>query len=70
MGGGAVNGYLGNIKNFIKNGKVEQVVAVIKTCTPNVLGDLTVTLKDLSGDISGTIHHKIINDGVMDRILL
>ncbi|PWA80871.1 hypothetical protein CTI12_AA193830 [Artemisia annua] len=25
--------------------------------------DLTVTLKDLSGSLSGTIHHKIINEG-------
>ncbi|GJU82032.1 retrovirus-related pol polyprotein from transposon TNT 1-94 [Tanacetum coccineum] len=29
----------------------------------NALGDLTVTLKDPSGTISGTIHHKIINEG-------
>ncbi|PWA43509.1 hypothetical protein CTI12_AA534370 [Artemisia annua] len=53
----------GDIKSFIKKGKVDQVVAIIKSCTPNALGDLTVTLKDLSGSISGTIHHKTINEG-------
>ncbi|GKD07766.1 ribonuclease H-like domain-containing protein, partial [Tanacetum coccineum] len=44
---------------YLKNGKLEQVVAIIKSCTPNALGDLIVTLKDLSG----TIHHKVINKG-------
>ncbi|GJZ54082.1 ribonuclease H-like domain-containing protein [Tanacetum coccineum] len=39
----------GDIKNFYKNGKLDQVVAIVKSCTPNVIGDLTVTLKDLSG---------------------
>ncbi|GJS20745.1 hypothetical protein Tco_0449377 [Tanacetum coccineum] len=29
------------------------------SCSPNVLGDLNVTIKDLSG----TIHHKVIGDG-------
>ncbi|GKA24186.1 hypothetical protein Tco_0710219 [Tanacetum coccineum] len=45
--------------NFFKNGKLEKVVAIIKSCTPNALDDLTVTLKDLSGTISGTIHYKV-----------
>ena len=35
---------------------------MIKSCTPNILGDLTVTLKDVSGVMSGTIHHKVVND--------
>nr|GEW65049.1 hypothetical protein [Tanacetum cinerariifolium] len=47
-GGGIVNGCLGDIENYLKNGKLEQVVAIIKSCTPNAIGDLTVTLKDLS----------------------
>lgn len=64
-------GCLGDIKIFINNGKVDQVVAIIKSCTPNALGDLTVTLKDLSGSIPSEVHHKIINEeGVMERILL
>ncbi|GJY71824.1 hypothetical protein Tco_0475527 [Tanacetum coccineum] len=52
-----------DIKNFIKNGKLNQVVAIVKSCTSNVIGDLTVTLKDLSGTIPDTIHHKVIDDG-------
>ncbi|GJT01576.1 hypothetical protein Tco_0822745 [Tanacetum coccineum] len=47
--GGIVTGCFGDVKKFLKNGKLEKVVAVIKSCTPNALGDLTVTLKDLSG---------------------
>ncbi|GJV83922.1 ribonuclease H-like domain-containing protein [Tanacetum coccineum] len=48
-GGGVLNGCLGDIENYLKNGKLEQVVSIIKSCTPNALGDLTVTLEDLSG---------------------
>ncbi|GKC97741.1 hypothetical protein Tco_1168016 [Tanacetum coccineum] len=54
---------VGDIKNFLNNEKLDQVVAIIKSCSPNVVGDLTVTLKDLSGTIPETIHHKIIGEG-------
>ncbi|GKE96348.1 GPCR kinase [Tanacetum coccineum] len=47
--GGIVSGCLGDIKNFLNNEKLDQVVAIIKSCSPNVIGDLTVTMKDLSG---------------------
>ncbi|GJT47023.1 Toll/interleukin-1 receptor domain-containing protein, partial [Tanacetum coccineum] len=53
--GGTVTGCLGDINNFLKKGKLEQVVAIVKSCSPNVLGDLNVTMKDLSGTIPGTI---------------
>ncbi|GJX56074.1 zf-CCHC domain-containing protein [Tanacetum coccineum] len=33
------------------------------SCSPNVLGDLTVTMKDLSSTIPGTVHHKVIGEG-------
>ncbi|GKE90023.1 15-cis-phytoene desaturase, chloroplastic/chromoplastic, partial [Tanacetum coccineum] len=42
-------------------GKLEQVVAIVKSCSPNALGDLNVTLKDLSGTVPGTIHYKVLN---------
>nr|GEX97557.1 hypothetical protein [Tanacetum cinerariifolium] len=44
--GGTVTGCLGDIKNFLKNEKPGQVVAIVKSSSPNVLGDLTVTVKD------------------------
>nr|GEZ87173.1 hypothetical protein [Tanacetum cinerariifolium] len=62
--GGIATGCFGDIKTFIKNGKLEKVVAVIKSCTPNMLGDLTVMLKDLSGMMSSTIHYKVLNEEV------
>nr|GEV12986.1 hypothetical protein [Tanacetum cinerariifolium] len=58
--GGLMTGCFGDVKKFLKNGKLKQIVAVIKSCTPNTLGDLTVTLKDLSGTIFGTIHYKVL----------
>ncbi|GJT01173.1 hypothetical protein Tco_0822342 [Tanacetum coccineum] len=45
---GIVSGCLGDIKNFLKNEKLDQVVAIVKSCSPNVIDDLIVTLKDLS----------------------
>ncbi|GJX71557.1 hypothetical protein Tco_0308728 [Tanacetum coccineum] len=60
--GGVVTGCFGDVNKCLKNGKLEKVVAVIKSCIPNVLGDLTVTLKDLSGTISGTIHYKVLTE--------
>ncbi|GKC79124.1 hypothetical protein Tco_1129898 [Tanacetum coccineum] len=58
--GGIVMGYFGDVKKFLKNQKLEKVVAVIKSCTLNALGDLTVTLTDLSRTISDTIHYKVL----------
>nr|GEX67306.1 hypothetical protein [Tanacetum cinerariifolium] len=52
-----------DIENYLKNKKLEQVVAIIKSCTPNVLGDLTVNLKDLSGTIPGTYITKSLIKG-------
>lgn len=62
--GGIVTGCFADIKKFCKKGKLDKVVAIIKSCTPNALGDLTVTLKDLSGSISSTIHHKVLTGEV------
>ncbi|XVE63971.1 hypothetical protein DITRI_Ditri07aG0063600 [Diplodiscus trichospermus] len=47
----------------IGNRKVAQVVAIIKFCTPNGLGDLMVTLKDPTGTIDATIHRKVLVEG-------
>nr|GEW02955.1 hypothetical protein [Tanacetum cinerariifolium] len=38
-------------------------VTGFKSCSPNMLGDLNVTIKDLSGTVPGTIHHKVISKG-------
>nr|GEV84808.1 hypothetical protein [Tanacetum cinerariifolium] len=57
---GIVTGCFRDVKKFLKNGKLKKVVAVINSCTLNTLGDLTVTLKDLSGTISDTIHYKVL----------
>ncbi|GJY56156.1 transposase, MuDR, MULE transposase domain protein [Tanacetum coccineum] len=61
--GGTVSGCLEDINNFLINGKLDQVVAIVKSCSPNVLGDLIVTMKNLLGTIPETIHHKVIGEG-------
>ncbi|GKE47837.1 reverse transcriptase domain-containing protein [Tanacetum coccineum] len=60
---GTVTGCLRDVDNFLKKGKLEQVVAMVKSCSPNMLGDLNVTLKDLSCTTPETIHRKVIGDG-------
>ncbi|GJZ80936.1 hypothetical protein Tco_0645930 [Tanacetum coccineum] len=66
---GIVTGCFGDVKKFLKNGKLEKVVTVIKSCTPNALGDLTVTLKDLSGTIFGTIHYKVLIEDRFEKVI-
>ncbi|GKA16883.1 hypothetical protein Tco_0696720 [Tanacetum coccineum] len=58
--GGIMTGYFRDVNKFLKNWKLEKVFAIIKSCTPNALGDLTVTLKDLFGSIFDTIHYKVL----------
>nr|GEX38034.1 hypothetical protein [Tanacetum cinerariifolium] len=60
---GTVTGCLRDVNNFLKNRKLELVVGIVKSCSPNMLGDLNVTMKDLSGIIRGIIHHKLIGKG-------
>nr|GEZ89700.1 hypothetical protein [Tanacetum cinerariifolium]GEZ89704.1 hypothetical protein [Tanacetum cinerariifolium] len=52
--GGTVTGCLRDIDNFLKKEKLEQVVAIVKSCSLNALGDLNVTLKDISGTVPGS----------------
>nr|GEW71480.1 hypothetical protein [Tanacetum cinerariifolium] len=61
--GDTVSGCLGDIENNSKKRKLDQFVAIVKSCSPNGYGDLTVTMKDLSGTILETIHYKVICDG-------
>ncbi|GJU27181.1 hypothetical protein Tco_1165802 [Tanacetum coccineum] len=58
---------LGDINNFLKKGKLEQVVAIVKSCSLNALGDLNVTLKDLSSTVPGIIHYKVLDVGSYEK---
>nr|GEW23332.1 hypothetical protein [Tanacetum cinerariifolium] len=49
--------------NIVRLQVEEEIVGIVKSCSPNMLGDLNVTMKDLSGTIPGTIHHKVIGKG-------
>nr|GEV94778.1 hypothetical protein [Tanacetum cinerariifolium] len=61
--GGIVSGCLGDIDKYLNNRKLDLVVAIVKSCSPNVIGDLTVTMKDPLGKIPGTIHYKVLDEG-------
>nr|GEZ68846.1 hypothetical protein [Tanacetum cinerariifolium] len=61
--GGTVTGCLGDVNKFLNIGKLVLVVGIVKSCSPNMLGDLNVTMKDLSGTIPRIIHHKVIGKG-------
>nr|GEY06470.1 hypothetical protein [Tanacetum cinerariifolium] len=60
------SGCLGNVEKYCKNGKLELVVVVVKSCTPNSLGDMLVTLKDTTGTVGGTIHYKVFQNEADD----
>ncbi|GJX72665.1 reverse transcriptase domain-containing protein [Tanacetum coccineum] len=57
--GAMASGCLGDMKKYCKNGKLEMVVGVVMSCTPNSLGDMIVTLKDPTCIMGGTIHYKV-----------
>ncbi|KAJ0232495.1 Nuclear localized protein [Hirschfeldia incana] len=67
-GGNAIGTPLSEIKSVSCSwGKVDQVVAIVKTCTPNGLGDMMVTLKDPTGTIDASVHRKLISESEFGR---
>ncbi|GJZ73816.1 transposase, MuDR, MULE transposase domain protein [Tanacetum coccineum] len=62
-------GCFGDINSYLKKGKLERAVAIITSCTPNLLGDINVTLKDPSGTMSGIIHYKVLLDDGYDKAI-
>ncbi|GJR26995.1 hypothetical protein Tco_1103227 [Tanacetum coccineum] len=67
--GGIVSGSFGDMETNCQNGKLANVVVVTKSCTPNVLGDITVSLKDLSGSISRASHYKVLAEGGYVKVI-
>lgn len=65
--GVAIGTPLSVIRNWGKMNKIDQVVAIVKTCTPNGLGDFMVTLKDPTGTIDGSIHHRVFTESEFGR---
>ncbi|KAM6568110.1 hypothetical protein CsatB_016095 [Cannabis sativa] len=60
---------LGSIKKGFRSDRAALVVAIIKSCTPNGLGSLMVTLKDPTGTIDASIHHKVLSQGEFGKII-
>ncbi|GKE83213.1 transposase, MuDR, MULE transposase domain protein, partial [Tanacetum coccineum] len=67
---GTVTGCLEDVDNFLKMRKLEHVVAIVKSYSPNMLGDLNVTLKDLSGTIPETIYYKVLDVGSYEKDII
>nr|GEY61396.1 hypothetical protein [Tanacetum cinerariifolium] len=61
--GGTLTECLWDINNFLKKRKLDQVVAIVKSCSPNYFGDLNVTMKDLSCTVRGTVYYKFLDVG-------
>ncbi|KAK4735849.1 hypothetical protein R3W88_010110 [Solanum pinnatisectum] len=53
---------LSSVNKCLEAVRVDQVVAVVKSCTQNGLGGLMVTLKDPTGSIGASIHHKVLGE--------
>ncbi|XP_010264243.1 PREDICTED: uncharacterized protein C17orf53 homolog [Nelumbo nucifera] len=67
--GGVMRTPLCSIKTRFGSDRVLQVVAVIKSCTSNGLGDLIVTLKDPTGTIGASVHRKVLTNSEFGRSL-
>lgn len=57
---GAIGIPLSSVKNWVHKYKIDQVVAIVKSCTPNGFGDLIVTLKDPTDTIDASIHRRVL----------
>ncbi|KAL8478623.1 hypothetical protein ACS0TY_030490 [Phlomoides rotata] len=71
---GAENGLIpstpiSSIKNCGNSDKVNQVVAVIKSCTPNGFGGLMVLLKDPTGTVGASVHHEVLSQSEFGKNL-
>nr|GEV22572.1 hypothetical protein [Tanacetum cinerariifolium] len=53
-------GCFSDIKSYLKNGKLDKVVAIVTLCKPYVIDGMNVTLKDPSSTMAGTIHYKVL----------
>ncbi|PON44715.1 nuclear localized protein [Parasponia andersonii] len=60
---------LGSIKNGFHSDRVALVVAIIKSCTPNGLGGLMLTVKDPTGTVGASIHRKVFCEGEFGKII-
>ncbi|GAB2222022.1 hypothetical protein Droror1_Dr00013219 [Drosera rotundifolia] len=52
---------LSEVKKHVDACKIDQVVAIVKSCSPNGFGGFMVTLKDPSDTIGASIHRKVMN---------
>ncbi|KNA25450.1 hypothetical protein SOVF_006530 [Spinacia oleracea] len=55
------------IKKCVNAERFDKVVAIVKSCTPNGLGDMMVTLKDPTDTISASVHGKVLSVGELGR---
>ncbi|XP_057951975.1 uncharacterized protein LOC131146402 isoform X2 [Malania oleifera] len=65
--GVAIGTPLSSIKKCSNADRIAQVVAIVKSCSPNGLGDFMVTLKDPTGTIGASVHHKVLAEGTFAR---
>ncbi|KAL2943428.1 Uncharacterized protein RDABS01_031776 [Bienertia sinuspersici] len=54
---------LSQIKKCVNAARINWVVAIVKSCTPNGLGDMRMTLKDPTDTIDATVHGKVLTLG-------
>lgn len=43
--------------------RIDKVVAIVKSCKPNGLGDMMVTLKDPTDTVDASVHKKVLSTG-------
>ncbi|KAG9449519.1 hypothetical protein H6P81_009484 [Aristolochia fimbriata] len=56
-----------SLKTSQRTERVPKVVAIIKSCKPNGLGDLIVTLRDPSATVGATIHRKVLSESKFSK---
>ncbi|MQL72743.1 hypothetical protein Taro_005147, partial [Colocasia esculenta] len=54
---------ISSVKSLGSASRVPKLMGIVKSCKPNGLGDLFVTLKDPTGTIGASVHRKVLTEG-------
>lgn len=49
--------------------RIDKVVAIVKSCKPNGLGDMMVTLKDPTDTVDASVHKKVLTTGERGNLI-
>lgn len=60
---------LRDVKQCMSSERIDKVVAIVKSCKLNGLGDMMVTLKDPTDTVGASVHRKVLGTGDFRKLI-